>query len=98
MVKLKNGSKAPEELVEVVTTSIKYLRQSGMNGLTTVSDLVRICRRDPKYRKFGKNEDTLKELTLLQDNGQPHESVRNIVVSSFTGDGLNLKFNSPIAK
>lgn len=98
MIKLKNGTEEAAPLVMVTNALLKNLWNSGIGGLTTVSDLVQICRRDPKYSKFGENEEVLKQLKLLQPDGQPHNSIRNIVLSSFTGEGLNLEFVSPIAK
>ena len=98
MTKLKNGTEEPQPMVSVAMMSINDLWASGIPGITALSDLVQICRNDPTYKKFGTNEDTLKKLALLQANGQPHDLVRNIVLSAFTGEGLDLELGSPIAK
>lgn len=98
MTKLKNGAKEASPLVAVTMTSITHLWESGLPGVLTLSDFVQICRNDPKYRKFGRNEDDLKQLNLLRLDGSVHESIRNIVLSAFSGEGLNLELRSPIAK
>ena len=96
-VKLKNNTEEPAQLVAVTMTSLKHIWNSGIPGILMLSDLVQICRDDKKYRKFGNNEDELKKCALLQANGRPHDSVRNIVLSAFTGEGLDLTLGSPIA-
>ncbi len=79
--------------------SIKHLWEScGIPGVTQVSDLVQICQRDPDYKKFGSNEDELKKFSLLQPGGGVHDSIRNIVLSAFTGKGLELELHSPLAE
>jgi hypothetical protein len=66
--------------------------------MLTISDLVQICRNDPTYRKFGENEKTLEQLALIRPGADVHDSVRNIVLSSFVGEGLELEMVSPIAQ
>jgi hypothetical protein len=97
-VKLKNGTEEVAALVKVTMVSVKGLWNSGLPGLLMVSDLVQICRCDPSYRKFGTNEEELTKLGLLQSGGQVHDSIRNIVLSAFTGDKLDLVLGSPIAE
>ena len=97
LVKLKNGSEEPENVVRATMISLEYLWRSGIPGMTQVYDLVQICRQSPDYKSFGSNEDTLKELCLLQDDGRPHQSVRNITLSAIEGEGLDMKLVSPIA-
>lgn len=96
MAKLKNGS---EEAFVLVTTTMMALESlmNGFPGVLMASDLVQICRADPTYSKFGDHEEKLQQLALLQSDGKPHESIRNIVLSAFTGEGLGLKLVNPIA-
>jgi len=98
ITKLKNGTEEAAPLVTVTMVSIQHLWDSGLPGVLALSDLVQICRRDPKYQKFGSNEDTLKKLALLQSRGDVHDSIRNIVLSAFSGEGLELTLGSPVAK
>ncbi len=39
-----------------------------------------------------------KELALVQPDGRVHESIRNIVLSAFEGEGLEMHMVSPVAK
>lgn len=96
MTKLKNGSEEPTPLVATTMMTLESL-MSGLPGALMASDLVQICRDDPSYRKFGSNEAELQKLALLQGDGKPHQSVRNIVLSAFTGEGLGLTLTSPVA-
>ncbi len=97
-VLLKNGTKEAKVLVNVVMHSVSTLLDSGVSGLTSLYDLVQICRNNPNYQKFGDNEEMLKKLSLLQDDGKPHNSIRNIILSSVSGDGIDMAFESPIMK
>ncbi len=97
MAKLKNGSEEHDAAVTVTMISLKHLWNSGFSGITVISDLHQICKNDPTYRAFGDNEKTLKGLALLQEDGKPHDTVRNIVLSAISGEGLEMMLVSPIA-
>ena len=97
MAKLKNGSEERDAAVAATMISLKYLWNSGFSGITVISDLLQICKNDPTYRAFGDNEETLKELALLQEDGKPHATIRNIVLSAISGEGLEMTLESPIA-
>ena len=60
-------------------------------------DLARMCV-DPGYEPFGNNAQVLKDVKLLEPNGKPHDSVRNIVVSMVEGTGLDMKLVHPIVE
>jgi hypothetical protein len=96
ILKLKNGSEEPEPLVVTTMMTLEHL-MSGFPGVLMASDLAQICREDPNYSKFGDNEEQLQRLALLQGDGKPHNSVRNIVLSAFVGEGLELRLVSPVA-
>src|SRR5579863_8383904 len=96
-VKLRNGSEEPEVLVRTTFTAICRLYHNGFPDMLPVVDLARICQKDPTYKPYGTNEQVLKEMALLQPDGTPHDSVRNIVLSSVTGEGLNMFLVNPIS-
>jgi hypothetical protein len=99
MVKLRNGSEEAEPLVVTTSMSLRQLWESGIGGVLVLSDLVQICRNDPAYRPFGDNEKVLKDRALLQADGKPHDSIRNVVLSHFDGEGLGLTLiGSPIVE
>jgi len=52
-------------------------------------ELVSLCR-DPKHRLFGNTAEVIRDLSLIQSDGTPHEVVRNVVSHHVTGDGLNM--------
>ncbi len=96
-VKLKNNTEEAAPLVTTTMMSLNQLWESGIPGILMLSDLVQICRNDKKYQKFGDNEEELKKRALLQADGRPHDSIRNIVLCAFTGEGLELNLGSPLA-
>lgn len=93
-IKLKNGSEEAHVLVVTTMMSVKTL-------LTThpmaVCDLVAKCK-DKDYPYFGNNQKTLQDLCLCQEDGSIHGSIRNIVLSGSTGDGLDLCLCNPSAE
>lgn len=96
-LKLKNGSEEAKPLVIVVMVSLNTLLDKGFPGMLTAYDLVQICQgRD--YKPSGNNLQMLKDLQLLQPDGQPHSSVRNIILSAVEGEGLGMSFGSPLAQ
>lgn len=52
-------------------------------------ELVEICR-DPDHSLFGNTAEVLKDLSLLQPNGTPHDVIRDVVLHHVTGDGLTM--------
>ena len=95
IVRLKNGSEEPYPIVAVITMSLGDMLDQGLPGVLSAYDLVERC----KNSKYQMSEDTEKDLikqSLLQRDGQPHSSIRNIVLSSIQGEGLEMKFVDPI--
>jgi hypothetical protein len=52
-------------------------------------ELVEIAR-DPNHKPFGNAGEKLKKLSLLQENGEMHSAVREIVLAHTSGEGLDL--------
>jgi len=87
-ITLKNGAVEAEPLVDMV--------------MLTLSDLIRhrpiefyelvMCCRDNEHVPFGNTGDKLKEWALYPISG----SIRNVVLSAVTGDGIDMSLGSPI--
>ena len=92
VIKLKNGS---EEALTLVTTISLSIRELLNNKPMALYDMVMKCR-DDSYSIFGNNTNTLKNLALLGEDGKVHNSIKNIVLSSIEGEGLDMKFVYPI--
>ena len=58
-------------------------------------ELVMKCR-DPNHKLFGRSGEVLKSLALLEADGQPHDVLRDIVLSATSGDGLQMALGSPL--
>jgi hypothetical protein len=98
-VKLKNGTEEVGALVLTTTMSVNSLLERGL--AIPAYELVQLCR-DGRHRPFGSCGETLEKLGLVQ-KGQDgsysvHDSIRNIVLSMASGEGLEMTFGSPVAK
>jgi hypothetical protein len=99
-IKLKNGSFEPMPLVVATMVSLDNLLK---NHVTAFYDLVMICRSADRphplnrYKPFGNNGKVLRDLALLHEDGSVQTSIRNIVLSAVTGDGLDMVLGTPKA-
>ncbi len=93
-VVLKNGATEVLPLVNVTMVSLNSLLGSSPMGLY---ELLEKCR-NKDHKIFGNLGDDLIDLALLQDNGQPHGSIKNIVLSAVSGEGLGMVIGNPIDK
>jgi hypothetical protein len=96
LVQLKNGSEELDTLVTVTMVSLESLLQSAP---IVFYELVVLCR-DSNHQLFGNAGERLEELGLVTLDGtgqaQVHGSIRNVVLSAVTGDGLEMSLGSPI--
>jgi hypothetical protein len=67
-----------------------------MPGILALYDLNEVCK-GKNYTPFGDNLKKLQDLSLLQPDGKPHESIRNVVLSAVQGEGLDMHLGSPVA-
>lgn len=90
-MKLKNGTEEDKALVAATMLTARLLLDSNPMAF---HDAVMIAR-DPKYRPFGNLGKTLAGARILQDDGAMHASIRNVLLSAVTGDGLAMVLGSP---
>ncbi len=90
-VVLKNGATESLALVNVTRMSINQLLSSKPMAFY---ELVEVCR-DKNHKIFGTLGDDLIGLALLQNDGQPHGSIKNIVLSAVTGEGMDMTLEDP---
>lgn len=90
-VRLKNGAKEAEVIVKVVMISLDNLVVSNP---VAAYELVEMCK-DRTHKPFGNTSTVLKEFALITDDGV-HDSIRNIVLSAFVGDGLDMHLEYPV--
>jgi hypothetical protein len=93
MVRLRNGSEEPEPLVVVTMMSLEKLMQEKPIALY---ELYQLCLNSG-HKLFGNSEEDLGALSLVM-NGQVHNSIRNVVLSAFTGKGLEICLVSPVTE
>jgi len=94
-VRLKNDSEEAIAVVNTTMLSLNMLAERGFAGITQLYDLVMICR-NPSYKIGEKNLKSLQELKLLESDGQPHDTVKNVVLSAVSGEALGMKISSPL--
>lgn len=58
-------------------------------------EFVMLCR-DRSHKLWSNTESILRERNLLEQDGQPHSSIRNIVTAAVAGDGLAMVLGSPL--
>lgn len=95
-VKLKNGAEEAEPLVRIVMMSLQKM-QEDVAGITLFYDLVMRCR-NPQSEMWDSQLAKLKEWALLEQDGQPHDSIQNIVESAVVGEELQMQLQNPIAE
>jgi hypothetical protein len=96
MLKLKNGSEEAKPLVIVTMMSLESLFND-LSGVLAVYEL-REKARNPKHEFFGNLGEKLKELSLVQQDGSVHDSIKNIVLSAVEGESLQMHLVNPIAQ
>ena len=95
-VNLKNGTSELRILV-VSTYGILKKMLDDMEGAIAFYELVEVCK-NPSHQVFSsKQKEYLISRALMQSDGRIHQSVRNIVLSSVQGEGLELSLVNPIA-
>ena len=96
VIKLRNGSEEPEPIVKVTMMALESLESKGLPGMLALYDLAEICK-GKTVAPYGDNQKMLQDLALLKPDGQPHESIRNVVLSAVQGEGLGMYLGSPVA-
>lgn len=103
VVTLKNGARASRVIVKQVLDNLlklmakpePYAEDGIYNGAILLSELVTRCQNE-EHLFFDGCERKLSELGFLDTDGAVKLSVRDIVLSSITGQGADLGFSSPI--
>ena len=95
MIMLKNGA---EEVAPLVNVVMHVLRNLWNEKPMVAYDFIMICR-DRNYKPFGSIIVLLLETNMVQFDGEScsvHDSVKNIVLSAVTGEGIDMVLGSPV--
>lgn len=90
MVKLKNGSTEPQASVVVFMVTLEVIAKTNPMAFY---DLVQVCRGVKTVEEID-NKAILEQLALLA-RGKVNPTVKNIVLSGVTGEGLELALSDP---
>jgi hypothetical protein len=85
---LKNGAQEAQPLVSITTILLKNLIREDPIAFY---ELV-MCCRDAEHTPFGNTAEKLQARRLYP----VHDSIRNIVLSAVTGEGLAMQLGSPV--
>lgn len=91
-VVLKNGATEATALVATVMVALSSLME---RKPMAVYELNELCK-DRNHKIFGDLGTDLTELALLEGDGQPHGSIKNIVLSAISGEGLEMALGHPV--
>ena len=94
-VTLRNGSEELDSLVITTMTTLRRMMNDGFTGLMALYDLHQVCL-ETGYQPAAQQLEYLKILSMLQPNGRPHDSIRNIVLSAVQGEGLEMELVNPV--
>ena len=92
MVTLHDSSKAARAMVAIVMESLELLLKEHPIPFYELA----MISRDRSHVLFGNSEEKLKALYLLEGDGQPHGSVRDIVRNAVSGEGVNMYLRNPV--
>lgn len=89
MVRLKNGSEEAKGLVAIVMLSLRSLLAEKP---LVFHDLVMVCRDGTKPWS---DMTPAVDAALMESDGRVHDSIRHVIVSAVTGDGLDMLIGDP---
>jgi hypothetical protein len=89
---LKNGAVEADVLV---TATMVSLYQLWKKKPIVMYELHQKCLNND-HKLFGNAGADLRDLNLINDDDSVHGSIKNIVLSAMTGEGLSLTMVSPI--
>jgi hypothetical protein len=90
-VTLKNGKSAPDVAVRAIMLNLgKCLEDQPI----AFYEMACVCR-DREHVPFGNTGEILRSRGLLESSGQPHEVVRDVVLSAVTGEDFDLHLGEP---
>lgn len=92
-VTLRTGHEHAAALVNITTLALRSLM-----ARYPIAFYELVCKcRDRDHKLFGNVAEVLSPLSLLQPDGRVHGAIREIVLASVEGDGMEMKLRSPIA-
>lgn len=94
-VKLKNGSEEVSQLIPITMMALRRLMDEGK--FIVVYELIQMCR-DRNHKPWGETGADLKALSLASEfdgTWTVHKSIRNIVLSAVSGEGLDMTISDP---
>lgn len=89
---LKTGEEMPTPLVAVVMLALEELIEQNPIAF---HELVQISR-NPEHELSGNTGNILRNLSLIEANGQPRAETRLVVLAATEGEGLSLKLVQPV--
>lgn len=102
MCKLKNGAIEPAILVTTTMMNIQLLAKNTENlnaslSILSIYDLGKKAH-DSSYKMYGPCEEILKDLALVESNGEMSTTVKNIAQSAISFNGEWPVLDNPVVE
>lgn len=98
VVRLRNGSELPKALAMVgLSQLLPLIKSQDLQDHLALYEL-REKARNPNHKFFGTLGEKLRSLGLVDESGQVPSYVKDLVLSSAQGEGLDVRYVNPIAK
>jgi hypothetical protein len=94
MTVLRTGAEVPDGITRAVLLSLKRLMTKNPVALFELAELA----RDPSHRLAGGAGTVLRDLSLADEGGNLHDSVRAVVLAAVDGEGTGMYLRSPYAE
>lgn len=92
-VRLKNGAKVPETMVNLTTLTLRqFLNKAGPVALYELNEK---CK-NPEHQMYGSTGIYAQEWKLMEGDRVP-DMTRDIILSAIKGEGLVLSVTNPVA-
>ncbi|MBF0570546.1 MAG: hypothetical protein HQL12_01620 [Candidatus Omnitrophica bacterium] len=95
IAKLRNGSEEYLSAVNLIFVSLKTLMEEGFLGALALYELHQKAL-NPSHKIDEEYSQPLRELNLVQSDGELHDTTKNIVLSSIDGEGLDMHLVKPV--
>ena len=94
MMRLRNGSEAPDIIIAAAMTALERLAGQGLPGMLALDEMTRFCRE--ACPPSAQSMRLLVAARLVSEEGMVHDVIRNVVLSAVEGHGLELRLGSPM--
>jgi hypothetical protein len=94
---LSNGGEVPSSVVKLTMMILEGIARQGLKGTLLLHDIKSFCEGDKKALSPHQIEE-LKSTGLFERHGEPHQAVKDVMLSAIKVEGLTVSVKSPYSK